>query len=86
MNNETDLQKMKSNFLALKESYQDEQTKNVSLVDLLHQNELRMQSLHNEMESLQFQNCQLSKKVSILQEDLQQARFDMVRATEQQSS
>ena len=69
LNNECS--RVKTQLLVLKGSFQEEQAKNNSLGDLIKQQETQIKRLNAEMESICFQNRQLTKKVTVLQEDLQ---------------
>lgn len=65
--------KLKAQLLVLKSSYQEEQTKSQTLGERLREQDGQTKKLNRELDSLTFQNRQLSKKVAALQGDLAEA-------------
>lgn len=50
----------------------EEQTKNLELKELMNEQEQKLRKHTHEMESLTFRNDQLAKRISVLQQELQQ--------------
>lgn len=62
---------MRSQAAVLKKAVLDEQTKNIELTDLVKKHEQTMRKRDQEIESLVFRNEQLTKRIMVLQQDLQ---------------
>jgi Predicted coiled-coil domain-containing protein. len=54
----------------LKKAVLEEQTRNVELRDVLKEKEQILRKAEQEMDSLTFRNQQLTKRVTVLQDDL----------------
>ncbi|XP_018562867.1 protein phosphatase 1 regulatory subunit 21 isoform X2 [Anoplophora glabripennis] len=67
----TEYSKVRSQAAVLKKAVLDEQTKNIELTDLVKKHEQTMRKRDQEIESLVFRNEQLTKRIMVLQQDLQ---------------
>lgn len=56
----------------MKKALLEEQTKNSELKELIKEHEQKIRKHTHEMESLTFRNEQLAKRISVLQQELQQ--------------
>lgn len=71
----TEYTKLKSQAMVLKKAVVDEQAKNADLKEALNSQEQKLRKFHQETESLTFRNEQLTKRVSVLQQELQVNSF-----------
>lgn len=62
---------MRSQATVLKKAVLDEQAKNVELREQVKEQDLKIRKHAQEMESLTFRNEQLTKRISVLQQELQ---------------
>lgn len=62
---------MRAQVAVLKKAVLDEQTKNSDLRDLLKEREQSLRKAEQEMDSLSFRNQQLTKRVTVLQDELE---------------
>lgn len=67
----TEFSKVRSQVTVLKKALLEEQAKNVQLNDAIKSQEQTIRKREQEMESLTFRNDQLTKRISVLQQDLQ---------------
>lgn len=67
----TEYSKVRAHVSVLKKAVLDEQTKNSELRDLLKEREQCLRKAEQEMDSLSFRNQQLTKRVTVLQEELE---------------
>ncbi|KAF5304773.1 hypothetical protein FQA39_LY09550 [Lamprigera yunnana] len=63
--------KVRSQATVLKKAVIDEQTKNGELKEIIRDYELKVRKHNQEMDSLMFRNDQLTKRISVLQQELQ---------------
>jgi protein phosphatase 1 regulatory subunit 21 len=68
----TEYSKMRAQVIVLKKGVTDEQSKSKELRDELKEKDQALRKLEQEIECLNFRNQQLTKRVSILQDDLSQ--------------
>lgn len=71
----TEYTKLKSQAMVLKKAVVDEQAKNADLKEALNSQEQKLRKFNQETESLTFRNEQLTKRVSVLQQELQVNSF-----------
>lgn len=64
---------MRSQATVLKKALLDEQAKNIQLNETIKKHEQKIRKHDQEMESLTFRNEQLTKRISVLQQELQQS-------------
>lgn len=64
--------KVRSQATVLKKALLDEQTKNLEIKELMREQEQKIRKHTHEMESLIFRNEQLAKRITVLQQELQE--------------
>ncbi|KAK6182799.1 hypothetical protein SNE40_010399 [Patella caerulea] len=69
--------KLKAQIPVLKKAFLDEQTENTNLKDVLKEKETCVRKYEQEADSLSFRNQQLSRRVLLLQDELEQAESSL---------
>lgn len=64
--------KVRSQATVLKKALLEEQTKNLEIKELMKEQEQKIRKHTHEMESLTFRNEQLAKRITVLQQELQE--------------
>ncbi|CAG2109191.1 unnamed protein product, partial [Medioppia subpectinata] len=72
--------KMRAQITVLKSAYTEEQTKCLDMKDNVVQKDQSVRRLEQEMESLDFRNQQLAKRVAVLQDELSQQQLNHKKA------
>jgi len=70
----TEYAKLRSQIIVLKKGVLDEQEKNAHSSDQIHEKDMQLRKQESEMESVLFRNQQLTKRVNILQEEIDNAQ------------